>query len=64
MNMWLIPLGGFGLAVSCLGVSGALALVVLILKGAAIFQKAAEPPVQDVGGQYSLDQGRDVGQSQ
>jgi hypothetical protein len=46
----------------CLGGPLVLAgLVVLGLKIAAIIQKASEPPTVDESGDYTLDQGRDVG---
>jgi hypothetical protein len=46
----------------CLGGPLALAgLVVLGLKIAVIVQKATEPKTVDESGDYTLDQGRDVG---
>jgi len=39
-------------------------LVVLGLKIAAIVQKAAEPRTVDESGDYTLDQGRDVGKDE
>ena len=39
-------------------------LVVLGLKIAAIVQKAGEPPTVDESGDYTLDQGRDVGKDE
>jgi len=41
-----------------------LGLVVLGLKIAAIVQKAAEPRTVDESGDYTLDQGRDVGKDE
>jgi hypothetical protein len=49
----------------CLG--GPLALVGLVILGlkiAAIVQKAAEPRTVDESGDYTLDQGHDVGKDQ
>jgi hypothetical protein len=56
---WAWILGG------CIGGPFVLAgLVVLGLKIAAIVQKAGEPPTVDESGDYTLDQGRDVGKDE
>ena len=47
-----------------LGLLGALGLVVLGLKIAAIVGKASEPPTVDESGDDHLAQGKDVGQSE
>ena len=39
-------------------------LVVLGLKIAAVIQKAGEPPTADDSGDYTLEQGRDVGKEE
>ena len=41
---------------------GSFGIVMLVLKIIAVIQKAAESPTDDRDGQYSLDQGKDVGQ--
>ena len=56
---WLWILGG------CMGGPFVLGgLVLLVLKIVAIVQKATEPPTVDQSGEYTLDQGRDVGKEQ
>ena len=56
---WICILGG------CLGGPFVLlGLVVLGLKIAAIVQKATEPRTVDKSGDYTLDQGRDVGKDE
>jgi hypothetical protein len=56
---WLWILGG------CLGGPFVLVgLVILGLKIATIVQKATESPTVDESGDYTLDQGRDVGKDQ
>jgi hypothetical protein len=47
-----------------LGLLGAAGMVLLVLKIITIVQKAAEPPTVDESGQYSLDQGKDVGRQE
>ena len=46
------------------GLLGALGLVVLALKIAAIAQKAGEPRTEDQHGDYRLEQGHEVGKDE
>ena len=65
MGAWMNwPWALLALILAPLGLLGAAALVLLVLKIAAIVQKAAEPPTVDESGDYSLDQGKDVGQQE
>jgi hypothetical protein len=53
------------LLAGCIGGPFVLAgLVILGLKIAAIIQKAGEPRTVDESGDYTLDQGRDVGKDE
>lgn len=64
MGAWMnLPLALLALILAPLGLLGALGLVVLALKIAAIVGKASEPPTVDESGDYRLAQGKDVGQS-
>ncbi len=44
-----------------LGLLGLVGILVLVLKIVAIVRKAAESPTVDQNGDYSLDQGKEVG---
>jgi hypothetical protein len=55
---WLL-LGVGLLCLAPLGLGGLIGLIVLVLKIGTVVQKAAEPPTED-GGEYSLEQGREV----
>jgi hypothetical protein len=62
MGAWMNwPLALLALILAPLGLLGAVGVVLLVLKIAAIVQKAAEPPTVDESGDYTLDQGRDIG---
>jgi hypothetical protein len=56
-----LPLILIGLILAPLGLLGALGVAVLILKILTIVQKASEPPTQDPNGDYSLEQGKEIG---
>ena len=56
-----LPLALLALICAPLGLLGAFAVVMLVLKIAAIVEKAGEPPTEDRSGDYSLDQGKEVG---
>jgi hypothetical protein len=65
MEVWMIPAGLLLLLVAVpAAFLGALGIVVLALKILSVVQKAAEPPTVDPGGQYSLDQGKEVGRQE
>jgi len=65
MGAWMNwPWALLALILAPLGLLGAAGVVLLVLKIAAIVQKAAEPPTVDKSGHYSIDQGKDVGQEQ
>jgi len=57
MNLSLALLA---LILAPLGLLGAFAVVVLVLKIAAIVGKASEPPTEDQSGDYHLEQGKEV----
>jgi hypothetical protein len=59
---WLTIAVCTGLVVVPLGLLGVLGIVVFILKAGTVAQKAVEPPTED-GGEYRLEQGREVGRS-
>lgn len=63
MGAWMNPgLAFLTLCLAPLGLLGAFGIVVLVLKVAAIVQKAGEPPTEDEG-DYTLEQGREVGRT-
>jgi hypothetical protein len=65
MGAWMNwPWALLALILAPLGLLGAIGMVLLVLKIAAIVQKAAEPRTVDESGHYSIDQGKDVGQEQ
>jgi hypothetical protein len=65
MGAWMnMPLALLALILAPLGLLGALGLVVLALKIAAIVGKATEPPTVDGSGDYRLAQSKDVGQNE
>jgi hypothetical protein len=56
--------GGLALLALCLaplGLLGAFGIVILVLKIAAIVEKANEPRTEDQSGDYHLEQGKEVG---
>jgi hypothetical protein len=55
-----LPLALLALILAPLGLLGAFAVVVLVLKIAAIIGKASEPPTEDQSGDYHLEQGKEV----
>jgi hypothetical protein len=55
-----LPLALLALILAPLGLLGAFAVVVLVLKIAAIVGKASEPPTEDQSGDYHLEQGKEV----
>ena len=57
MNLSLALLA---LILAPLGLLGAFAVVVRVLKIAAIVGKASEPPTEDQSGDYHLEQGKEV----
>ena len=65
MGAWMNwPWALLALILAPLGLLGAAGLVLLVLKIAAIVEKAAEPPTVDENGHYSLGQGKDVGREE
>ena len=64
MGAWMNwPLALLALILAPLGLLGAAGLVLLVLKIMAIVQKAGEPRTVD-DGNYSLDQGKEVGRTE
>ena len=64
MGAWMNwPWALLALILAPLGLLGAVGVVLLVLKVVTIVQKAAEPPTVD-DGDYSLDQGKEVGQEE
>ena len=62
MDLWMIPGGILALLIAIpVALLSGLGVFVLALKIIALVQKAAEPPTVDTDGQYSLDQGKEVG---
>jgi hypothetical protein len=55
-----LPLVLLGLILIPVGLLGTLGLVALVFKIIAIVQKAAEPPTQDLNGNYRLEQSKEV----
>ena len=65
MELWMILVGLALLLVAVpVALLGAFGLVVLALKLITVVQKAAEPPTVDQSGEYTLDQGKEVGRQQ
>jgi hypothetical protein len=65
MGALMNPLGFLlALVLAPLGLLGSIGVVLLVLKVVAILHKGAEPPTTDEGGQYSLEQGKDVGKQE
>jgi hypothetical protein len=63
MEVPLIPIAlCAGLVLVPLGFLGVLGVVVFLLKVGTVAQKVVEPPTKDAG-EYRLEQGREVGQS-
>jgi hypothetical protein len=63
MGAWMNwPWALLALILAPLGLLGAFGMVLLVLKIAAIVQKAGEPPTADQG-HYGLDQSKDVGKT-
>jgi hypothetical protein len=56
-----LPLALLALILAPLGLLGAFAVVMLVLKIAAVVDKATEPPTEDQSGDYTLEQGKEVG---
>ena len=64
MGAWMNwPWALLALILAPLGLLGAAGVMHLVLKVVTIVQKAAEPPTVD-DGDYSLDQGKEVGQEE
>ena len=64
MGAWMNwPWALLALILAPLGLLGAAGLVLLVLKIVAIVQKAGEPRTVD-DGNYSLDQGKEVGRTE
>jgi hypothetical protein len=59
-----LPLALLALILAPLGLLGAFAVVMLVLKIFAIVSKASEPPTEDRSGDYRLEQGQEVGREQ
>ena len=59
-----LPLALLALILAPLGLLGAFAVVVLVLKIAAIVGKASEPPTEDQSGVYHLEQGKEMGRGE
>ena len=63
MGAWMnLPWALLALCLAPLGLLIPIGAVLFVLKIAAVVQKAAEPHTVDEGGQYGLDQSKDVGQ--
>ena len=62
MELWMV-LAGLALILVAVPVV-LLGVVTLALKIIAVVQKATEPPTVDQSGQYSLDQGTEVGRQE
>ena len=59
-----LPLALLTLILAPLGLLGAFALVMLVLRIAAIIGKASEPPTEDHSGDYRLEQGKEIGREE
>ncbi|MBN1580480.1 MAG: hypothetical protein JXA89_07235 [Anaerolineae bacterium] len=65
MELWMIPVGLVLILVAVpVALLGAFGLVVLAFKLITVVQKAVEPPTVDQSGEYTLDQGKEVGRQQ
>jgi hypothetical protein len=65
MELWMVPAGLALLLIAVpVALLSAFGVAVLVLKIITVVQKAGEPPTIDQGGQYSLDQGKEVGRQE
>ena len=59
-----LPLALLALILAPLGLLGAFAVEMLVLKIFAIIDKASEPPTEDRSGNYTLEQGKEIGREE